>query len=323
VKPFITVLLVLITLRTEAYVPTVESLFRHGSNPDVTTNAIMVSAKVSLANQFVEKMEGSPAESALWVRWVYNITAGGKLKVTQLIYRSQAMVEASLVDKVYVAELSPQSFGATAEAGERGLFMGLMNSLLINDGSFLVEFLRGRGIPVQLNSEILNRDKRALLGRYRAWLMKTKGGRAAGAEESPLAPSQGKEKVDALLASSMYLDTKHVALSRYEGEPAWQVKADVFEAWVSDSNREVHLVALRNPSHESEFQCRDYVLFNGTHSFPRQILVKGQKDQVWQIDVIGLKAFNETSSDLLARLRRYDQALMQRREAVARPAFMF
>jgi hypothetical protein len=323
VKFYIALACLLVSISSNAYVPTVESLFRHGNNPDVTTNAIMVSAKVTLANQFLDKVEGAPTESALWVRWIYNVTGTGKLKLTQLIYRSQAMVEASLVDKVYVAELSPQSFGTTPEASERGLFMGLMNSLLINDGSFMVEFLRQRGIPVQLNSEILNRDKRALLARYRTWLLKTKGGRVAGGEESPLAPTQGKEEVEALMSASMYLDTKQVTLARYEGEPAWQVKADIFDAWVSDASREVRQVALRTPTQESEFQCRDYILFNGTHSFPRQILVKGQHEQVWQIDIVGIKTFSESSADLLSRLRRYDQALMQRRETVVRPAFMF
>jgi hypothetical protein len=121
----------------------------------------------------------------------------------------------------------------------------------------------------------------------------------------------------------MDADTQQVVLSRYQGEPAWLVKGDTFEAWVSDATREVRQLVLRSGAAEVDIQCRDYLLFNGTHSFPRQIVVKGQQDQFWQVDVLSLKPFNESSTELLARLRRHDQVLMQRREAVSRPPFLF
>lgn len=314
--------LVLITFSAHAYVPTVESLFRHGANADVTSNALMVSAKVALVNPYAEKVEQVDG-SALWVKWVYNITPQGKLKLTQLIYRAASMTEASLVDKSYVAELSPQAFDSSPEMGERGLFISLMNSLLINDGSFMVNFLHNRGVNVQLNENIINQDKKNLLARYRAWLIRTKGGRAAGAEPSPLAPTADRDKVDKIMAAPMYADTQQVVLSRYQGDPAWQIKGETFEAWVSDATREVRQLILRTGAAEVDIQCRDYLLYGGTHSFPRQIVVKGQQDQFWQIDIIGLKHFNETGAELLARLRRHDQVLMQRRETVARPAFLF
>lgn len=316
------ILVNLFVLSAHAYVPTVESLFRHGTNADVTTNAIMVSAKVALVNPYAEKVEQVEG-SAMWVKWVYNVTSQGKLKLTQLIYRSASMTEASLVEKSYVSELSPTAFDSSPEMGERGLFMSLMNSLLINDGSFMIDFLRHRGVNVHLNSEIINQEKRALLARYRSWLIRTKGGRAAGTEPSPMAPTADREKVDKTMAAPMYADTQQVVLSRYQGEPAWQVKGDTFEAWVSDATREVRQLVLRSGAAEVDIQCRDYLLFNGTHSFPRQIVIKGQQDQFWQVDVISLKPFNESSTELLARLRRHDQVLMQRREAVSRPPFLF
>ncbi len=314
--------LVLTVFSAHAYVPTVESLFRHGANADVTSNALVVSAKVALVNPYAEKIEQVDG-SAIWVKWAYNITPQGKLKLTQLIYRAASMTEASLVDKSYIAELSPQAFAASPEMGERGLFISLMNSLLINDGSFMVDFLHNRGVNVRLNSDIINQDKRALLARYRAWLIRTKGGRDAGSDPSPLAPTVDREKAEKIMASPMYADTQQVTLSRYQGEPAWQVKTETFDAWVSDASREVRQLVLRTGAVEVDIQCRDYLLYGGTHSFPRQIVVKGQQDQFWQIDVLGLKHFNESAAELLARLRAHDQVLLQRRETVAKPAFLF
>ncbi len=305
-----------------AYVPTVESLFRRGNNPDITTNAVLLAGKVMLVNPYAEKkeqMEGQP----MWVKWVYNITPQGKLKLTQLIYKAASMTEASLVDKTFIADLTPRSFSDSPEGNERGLFLALLNSLLINDGSFMVDYLRSRGATVRLNADIINRDKRALLARYRAWLMRTKGGRAGGGEESPINPSQNAEAVEQLMNQPMYEDTKHVTLARYQGEPAWVVKSEGFEAWVGDTNREVKQLIQKSAASDTDIQCKDYILFNGTQSFPRQILVKSQQDQFWQIDFMTIRPFNESGAELLSRLRRHDQILQQKREALSRPAFLF
>lgn len=316
------ILLLVLSFPAFAYVPTVESLFRHGGNPDVTANAILLSGKVSLYNPYDEKLVDDKAES-FWVKWVYNITPQNKLKLTQLIYRAPSMTEASLVNKTYIADLTPQYFGSSALNTEKGLFISMLNSLLINDGSFMVEFLRTRGIDVKLNQELINNDKKNLMQRYRAWLIKNKGGRGA-VDESPIAPNTvtEKERVDAVMASSMYLDTKQVTLARHQGEPAWQVKADGFEAWVNDEKRELRQLTLKNGASETDIQLRDFIFFSGTNAMPRNILVKGQQDQYWQVEILGVKQFNETMNDLVARLRRYDQILQQKQEVMARPAFM-
>ncbi len=317
--------ILLISLPTLAYVPSVESIFRHGNNPEVTSNALMLAAKVTAVNPFLEKNEQQQGES-MWVKWVYNVTPQGKLKLTQLIYRSAAMTEASLIDKAFISELIPQIFvGDSPEKTERGLLLSLFNSMLINDGSFMVEFLKNRGEPVKLNAEIINQEKKLLLSRYRAWLIRTKGGRADGSEESPMVPLNAveKEKVESILSSPMYEQSPHISLSRYQGAPAWQIKTENFEGWVSDENRYIRQLSLKAGAYETEIQCRDHILYNGTHSLPRQILIKSQQDLYWQLDVITLKHFSETSTDLLARLRRYDQILQQNRVQIARPAFLF
>jgi len=311
-----------ISLPLYAYVPTVESLFRHGANPDVTANAILLSGKVTIYNPFDEKLSDEKTES-LWVKWVYNITQQNKLKLTQLIYRAPAMTEASLVNKSYIADLTPQYFNSISTETEKGLFFSMLNSLLINDGSFMIEFLRSRGVNVKLNQELINNDKKSLMQRYKAWLIKNKGGRGT-TEDSPIAPVSiaEREKVDLILSSSMYLDTNQVVLARHQGELAWQVKAEAFEAWINDEKRELRQLIFKNGTGETNIQLRDYIFFGGTNAMPRSILVKGQNDQYWQIEILGVKQFNETISDLLARLKRYDQILQHKQEVVARPAFM-
>ena len=317
----IIVSLLLISWSAIGYVPTVEGLFRHGNNPDVTTNALVLSASITPHNPFAEKTE-NPV-SPLWVKWIYNVTPHGKLKLTQLLYSSAAMNEASLLDKIYVAELSPKSF--TAANTEKGLLLALLNSMLINDGSFMIDFLQHHGVSVAANTEILNQEKTALLYRYRAWLAQTKGGRAAGAEESPLNPSNPteRERVSRLMNSSMYLDSGKVSLSRYQGEPAWQIRTESFEAFVDDAKREVRQVVLRQSNGEIDITCHNDLLINGTHRMPKYLIIKTTLDQHYNVSFISLRHFNESQSELLNRLQKYDQVLSQKRSPVERPSFLY
>jgi hypothetical protein len=312
--------LILATRTANSYVPTVEGLFRHGGNPEVATNALVVTAKVTPYNPYDDNAD-SAARAALWVKWVYNVSGQGKIKLTQTLHRAAATSDADMVDKVYVPDLNPQSFGA-AQA-ERGLWLGMFNSVLINDGSFLVLFLRHLGAEVRLNHELLNQEKVQLLHRYRAWLAQNKGGRQAGSDSpmSPTAPAE-RERVQHLLASPMYQDTKQVALSRYQGAPAWQVRAEPFEAWIEDQNRDVRQLLLRLPAGEIEIQCRGAGLIDGVHRVPREIFWRGLQEQHFRIEVLSLKTFSESPTETLVRLRRLDQALGRRSEKVERPAFL-
>lgn len=317
----IVLFVLLISLNLKAYVPTVEGLFRHGGNPDITTNAMVLTATITPHNPYAEKTEVTT--NPLWVKWVYNMSPQGKLKLTQLIYSSASMIDANLIDKVYVGELAPQSFGPTHT--ERGLLLSVFNSIFINDGSFMIDFLQNHGVSVSANTEILNQDKVALLSRYRSWLIQSNGGRASNAEDSPLSPSSSseKEKVNRLMSAPMYLDSGIVSLSRYHGEPAWHIKTENFEAFIDDSKREIRQVLLRQPNGDIEITGHDPMLLNGLHRTPRSLILKSALDQHYQIRFTSLKHFNENPSELLARLKRYDQILAHKREQVERPAFLY
>lgn len=316
---FIAALLFVSSL-AQAYVPTVEGLFRHGANPDVATNALVWAAKVSPFNPFEDK--SAATGQPLWIKWVYNVTPQGKLKITQLTFTSAQMGDESLVDKVYLPEFGPRNFSATQV--DKGLFFSLANSFLINDGSFMVDFLRQSGVPAKANREILNQEKIQLAHRYRAWLAQTKGGRQQGSEESPLSPTSSteKERVSQIMSSPMYYDQKQVSLSRFQGEPAWNVKADSFEAWVDDSTRNVKMVTMKSAAGDIEIQAREHFIANGTHRAPRVLTVKTALDQHFRIETVSLKHFNETGSETLARLRRYDQATQKNKATADKPPFM-
>ncbi len=317
-------LIVFVSLSAHSYVPTVESLFRNGNNPDLTQNAAMVTLKITPVNPLAEKNEQAQGQST-WVKIIYHLGAGGRIKLSQLTYKNAGFVDSSAESKVFFSELSPNSFDQSVEMSERGLFYSIMNSLIINDGSFITQFLKTRGINVALNRELINQEKKQLLEKHRLWLIKTKGGRQKEAEESPLTPVSAieREKVNQTMALPMYASTGQMGLVRFEGEAAWNVKADAFEAWVGDSNRDLKQIVYKTSSGETEFVAKDYIKYNGTTPMPRLIVFKNSKDQYYNIEPIGIRYFNESGQELVNRLKRYDKEVKVSREPVAKPYFIF
>jgi hypothetical protein len=317
-------LLMITPSKTFAYVPTIESLFRNGTNPDMSQNAAMITLKITPVNPLAEKGEQAQGQS-VWVKLIYHLGGGGRIKLTQLTYPSSAITDTAADSKVFFSEMSPNSFDQSVEMSERGLFYSIMNSLVINDGAFITQFLKTRGINVALNYEILNKEKKQLLERHKAWLIKTKGGRQAEGEDSPLAPASGieREKVNHIMALPMYASSGQIGLVRFEGEAAWNIKADAFEAWVGDSNRDIKQVTYKSSAGESEFVAKDYIKYNGTTPLPRLITFKNSKDLHFNIEPIGIRYFNESGQELVNRLKRYDKEVRAPRDSAIKPYFLF
>lgn len=307
-----------------AYVPTVESLFRNGSNPDLTQNAAVVTLKITPVNPLAEKGEQAQGQS-VWVKLVYHLGGGGRIKLSQLTYRTSALTDSTADSKVFFSEMSPNSFDQSVEMTERGLFYSIMNSLVVNDGAFMTQFLKTRGINVALNYELLNQEKKHLLERHKAWLIKTKGGRQTEGDDSPLTPASAleREKVNQIMALPMYASGGQIGLVRFEGEAAWNIKADAFEAWVGDSNRDIKQVNYKTSAGESEFVAKDYIKYNGTTPLPRLITFKNSKDLHFNIEPIGIRYFNESGQDLVNRLKRYEKDVKAPRDPVTKPYFLF
>jgi hypothetical protein len=307
-----------------AYVPTVESLFRNGSNPDLTQNAAVVTFKITPVNPLAEKGEQAQGQS-VWVKLIYHLGGGGRIKLSQLTYRSSAINDTAADSKVFFSEMSSNAFDQSVEMTERGLFYSIMNSLVVNDGTFITQFLKTRGINVALNDEILNQEKKQLLERHKTWLIKTRGGRQANGEDSPLTPASAleREKVNHIMSLPMYASSGQIGLVRFEGEAAWNIKADGFEAWVGDSNRDIKQVNYKTSAGESEFVAKDYIKYNGTTPLPRLITFKNSKDLHFNIEPISIRYFNESGQDLVNRLKRYDKEVKAPRDSVTKPYFLF
>lgn len=317
-----------VSTSVQAYVPTVESLFRHGSNPDVTANGLAITMVVKRV-QPGEKPAGSSSDSLLKDEKaedyykIFFTKSGETLKVAQTRYNSNAFTEASLQHKIYYPNFSP--FTIKLEQAEKGVFFSLLNSLMLNNGAHIVNYLKSAGVPVKLNNEIINREKVEFLADYKRYLVAiSKDRNAKKTEVNPMRPddASARARAEEIMNEPMYVDTKQVKLAKDGGHVAWVVNAGAFEAVVSYKERDVQKVKFKSTAGEFEIICKDYWLANGTHSLPRYMLIKTSGGQNYQVEITNLRHYVEKEDDLVKRLRNWDQALKGRESTEARPEFL-
>lgn len=323
--------LLLVTTAVQAYVPTVESLFRHGGNPDVNSTGSSVTFVVSRM-QMGERLTNNLNDSTLlkndkekdYFRLFYT-KSGENLKLSQARYSNNTFSESSLEHRLYFPNFSGNTIRGTLDQAEKGIFINLMHSLVLNDGRYIVNYLKSLGVPVKLNSEILNREKVEFLAEYKRYLVKiNKDKNARKTEVNPMRPNDRDARIRAeqIMAEPMYIDMKQVKLSRDEGNVSWMVNAGPLEVVASYKNRDIQRLKFKSPQGDFEIICKDYYLANGTHALPRYILVRTFSGQSFQVEITNLRHYNEREDDLVKRLRNWDQILKGKESTEPRPEFL-
>jgi hypothetical protein len=327
----ICLLLILLSGQALAYVPTVESLFRQGSNPEITANGVALSFVVKRL-QVTEKPVATSDVSLLaeskqedFYKLFFTRVNSDVMKVAQTRYANGTFSESSLSEKEYFPSFTNFTVKATPEDSEKGLFHAMLRSMVFNDGEFLVNYLKALGVPVRLNREILNREKIELLAAYKRYLVAVNKDRTARkTEANPLKPEDAvaREKAEQTINEPMYVDMKQVRLTREGDQPAWLISAGTMEAVVSYKEREIQRLKFRSNLGEVEFVCRDYWLANGTHRLPRYILVRDYKGEAFQVEILNLRHYLEKEADLVSRLKKWDSLLKGKEASEPKPAFV-
>ena len=314
-----------------AYVPTVESLFRHGSNPDVTANGISLTLVVKKMGE--EKTPATTQDASLvqdarpedFYKIFITNNPNDSLKIAQTRYKNATFSESSLEHKIYYPNFTSYTVKTDVEHMERGLFYALIHSLTLNNGSHMVNYLKGLGVPVRLNNELINREKVEFLADYKRYLVTiAKDRNAKKTEVNPMRPDdrEARERAERIMNESMYTDTKQVKLSRDDGQISWVVNAGPFEAVFAYKSRDLQKIRFKSQAGEFEMICKDYWLANGTHAMPRYILVKSLNGQSYQVEITNLRHYVEKEADLVRRLNNWDQILKGKESSELRPEFL-
>lgn len=312
------------------YVPPVESLLRNGANPDLTSSGVALSFSVKRIPSPV-KSESS-VESSLsslrqedFYRLFFTRVASGIVKVAQTRYRDSSFSEVALEEKLYFSNFTPYTIKAAAEDAERGIFQGLIRSIALNDGEFLIQYLKNLGLPLKLNSEIINRQKVEYLAEYKNYLFSINKDRSnRRGRANPLKPEDAveRERVDQVMREPMYVDQGQVKIARESGEMVWSILAGSFEAIIDYKKREIQKIKFKSDLGELEILCSDYWLANGTHSVPRQMMIKDFKGDYFKVEIINLQHYPDKEATLVSRLKKWDSILKGKKSLDPKPPFL-
>ncbi|MBA2404239.1 MAG: hypothetical protein H0V66_05670 [Bdellovibrionales bacterium] len=323
--------LIFVSSNAFAYIPSVESLFRHGSNPDITANGVSLTLVVKRI-EVTDKVEPKNNDSLLkeskpedHYKIFYTKIGSDVYKVAQTRYDNGTFSEGSLLGKNYYPNFSPYTIKGSPEESEKGIFQGMLISMLFNNGSFFLNYLKSIDVPVKLNSEIINRQKVTYLASYKQYLVGINKDRSTKKTElNPLKPEDptAREKIELAMKEPMYVDQKQVKLSRENGEIAWLINAGTFEAVVSYKEREIKRIKYKSQLGDFEVIAKDYWLANGTHALPRYLLVKDYKGEMFQVEILNLRHYLEKESDLINRLKKWDSLLKGKENNEPKPPFL-
>ena len=309
-----------------AYVPTVESLLRNGANPDVTVNGVALNLAVRKINP------GSGESSALlangkgedFYKLYFTRVSNDSVKVLQGRYSNANFSDESITHKNYYPNFTAYTIKPSVEQLERGIFFNLLQSMAYNNGAPLVNYLKSLDVPVRLNQDLINREKIEQLASYKQYLLAAQKNRNKPGMENPMRPedASARAKAEDISNASMYVDTHQVSISRQDGEMSWLINAAPFESVVSYNRREVQKVKFKSQAGEYEIQCKDYWLANGTHSFPRTMIIKTISGDTYQVEISNLRQYNDKEDDLVKRLQKMDQVLKKTASQDPRPEFL-
>lgn len=316
-----------LSLPAMAFVPTVESLFRNGGNPDVTVNGVSLTFSVKKIQAEVPVQDSllKPERTHDYFKLFLTRNAGDNLKIAQTRYDSASFSEGSLLHKIYFPNFSPYTVKTGVDQVQRGIFFSLIHSIAFNNGSHMINYLKSLNVPVKLNDELINRDKIEHLAGYKRYLITiAKDRNAKKSETNPLRPDDAasREKIDKVMNESMYVDMKQVKLSKENNEMSWLISAGEFQAVISYKRREVQRVSIRTEAGEFVIVCKDYWLANGTHVLPKTMLIKTFNGANYQVEFSNLRHYNEREEDLVNRLGKWDQLLKGKDTTEPRPEFL-
>lgn len=302
------------------YVPTVESLFRHGSNADISANGI----SITLSLKKVDSDGKIQFDENDFYKLFFTRTSEG-IRLSQTRYTNASFSENSLIQKTYLPSYSSSSVPSNIESAEKGIFLGVIHAITHNNGIHLMNYLKNLGVPLRFNNELINREKIEFLASYKRYLAIISQDRnARKTEVNPMQPSDpaARERVQAIMAESMYTDTKQVRLMEEDGKVVWKVDAEPFEAVFSNTERDLLKLKYKSALGEYEIICRDYWRANGVHTLPRYVDIKTFSGQKYQVEIMGLRHFDDREEDLQKRLRNWDQILKNKQTSEPRPEFM-
>lgn len=303
-------LVLLVTFNVQASIPTVEGLFRNGSNPALSGDTVAINVSF-VEEELIATEEGeaaqniNPIQQQSYYKLIFSTVSGQPLKAIQVRYFSDGMG----INEV----LSVKNFEnikatlAQESSFERLLTYSFVLMYALNDSSGFSEFLKRYARGYVPNQEMLNKEKISLYEKYKDHL------RTKNEGISPLEPEEVEEKenVTQILSAPFYRGERKATLVRNGPVFLWEVNLDTFKAQFDHTNRQLVKMNVTTFEGEVEVDIGPYAAVNGEFVMPVFILLRYDSGKKVKILLSGYQDFNSRNKKFHERYTEYQKFLEQ------------
>lgn len=302
--------LIIMSFEVGAYSPTLESLFRNANNVDIGNNTVMASLIITELDPETNKplsSEDNVAKKAA-VKFVIFNEKEDRPTLTQVEYKDSSFNYGALSDVSERSFKRLSSLIRNKEMIEAKSFYSVMAMLLNNDGSFMIDFIKGFQPKAQKNQELINTRKVRLLGEYKRYLQNIKN-ESPSPPVNPLEPESDEKKARVKEIMSEGFLNKDPLIKRVKKNDhfAWVVQEDNLSLNFDNEHR-IKDFSLKTRLGKIQYVFGKFLVFGQSFEFPEFIWFSDLQGRKYEIKASQIKIFSDNSSYLERRNKKYLEA---------------
>ncbi|RLA65054.1 MAG: hypothetical protein DRQ88_02650 [Epsilonproteobacteria bacterium] len=297
------IFLMLFSISLQAAVPTMEGLFRNGENKDLGGNFIILKMMVEeqgLSDDLEKKIS--------YLKFYFSVKENNQIEFLQIHFPDGEMKKNSATHLYYAHDLMWNL--KKEKEGEKILFYSIIAMVGLNDSRPISYYLKKQSGEYKTNKNVMNQEKIKLLKKYKDYLITKKEDKESIAI-SPLSPEDEEQKAEVkkILAAPLYVQGENIILIRKENQFFWQLKLSNVHALFSNDTHFIRELTVQTVKGPMVGIFGEFHAFNGSHSLPKEILIKDRQDKSYKIKMLSYKAFNDPKKGIKERHRDFKEAV--------------
>ncbi len=312
--------------------PTMEGLFRNVNSADVEGELTLVRFMVEeLKNEGVlkqvkveEATETSNVQPLMmeeksepkFIKLLLSKEKDDRIGLVQLEFKDNKMNNNEVTRVEYFGDIVKQVI--TEPSLSKKLFYSLILMYTMNDSRSISDTLKKIDMDFKTNKESIDKEKMDFLKKYKNYLEAIK--RDPDLKESvpnPLKPESEEERefVKKLERSSIYTNSEKIKLVRKENEFFWELGLNNINALFENKTGRLNRLKLSFLGGDIDVRANDYLLFNGVHELPKNIIIRNSDQRLYRIVMIDYKNYQNSSKSLSKRAEEYQKFLTEMNQA--------
>lgn len=273
------IVVILLTSATNASTPTIESLFRHAINSDVTAESVNVKAQTVDSNG-----------KDVWIEWNFSKTGDGVYQVEQKLFGSSAMDNSTLISvKMRNSLLWDKNSGR--ETYDQQFFYAVLAYLALNRSLPITSLLARLNSDYVSNRQLINPEKLELLKKQEAFLKQ--GGKSG---EGPMNRDRAVLNQNLLTSKGQ---VKRV-WNDSEKKSKLQAKLEKTEMFFSNEAHQLEQLTFSDGATEISLDIKEYLLFDGIHQLPKYLVFHASDKKVYSLRFLSLSHREKHSATSLS-----------------------